>query len=491
MDSKSILQGNIILQLNDPLSSQKIPIENLEHYIEENNSILIYLDDDPMPYLMKRTYFINLLFDDYDYKCNVNNKIVKPYKQYYNLGKLFLNVKENPDIIVLKSQLDEVIRRDTTKFKLSSTGKTITTYPQINHNLTKYVEYPKFEKKKWSAVANYTSEGYAAMNEYLIRLADYKHNGYTLADILKVLFSDIGSIFGLKKIPKIETRKQNMIIESYIYNLDYLFYKHVPRSDGKLVLYRGIGKFRPALKNIGDKMVFENYTSTTDSLDNVSFGNVVYEIIVAKGVPYIDTTKSEISKYIKYPEEREFLLPRNLVAELVETDIDIVIHEIPKKMNRIILRPMNDEQFDIVEKKCSKHNVYKIQIFDENDVSQDYSIESNEDTVRDEENNYYGDDEKIGDEKHYLRYKHIEDEDDEYEDENDEDEDENDEDEDADDEHKDETPKPKIKSKGGFWKIVKTTKKRLRRLNTRARKKANTKKKQILNLRKSQKKRKL
>lgn len=409
MSSELISKGNIILQLNDPLSSQKIPIENLQNYIKENNSILIYLDDNPMPYLMKRTYFTNLLFDDYDYKCNANNKIIKPYKQYYNLGKLFLNVEENPNIVVLKSQVDELIRRkDAKKFKLISTGKTITTYPQINHKLTKY-KYKKensdSKKTKWSAIVPYTSNGNMLINGYLIRLSPYNVY-YDTYYLLQIVLSKIGSIFGIeKKELSIKEHKINDLIEKYIYDLDYLFCKYASRSNGDLVVYRGVNDFLPRLKSVGDKMVFENYTSTTDSSNNINYGNVVYKIIVSEGVPYINTKKRKVHKFIEFPEDREILLPRNLVAELVENDSTLTTQRIvskkkvqeTKKMHVIVVRPMNEEQFDIVTKKCSQHTLYNMTVFDDN--NEEDETEYYDDNEEDENEYYEDDDNEVEDDK--------------------------------------------------------------------------------------------
>ena len=87
-------EGQIQLLLKNPLSSEKVSVNDLKKYLEDENNILIYLDDDPMPYCMKRTYFINLLAEDFDYECKSKEEVNTSIK-YYNLSKLFLNVKGN------------------------------------------------------------------------------------------------------------------------------------------------------------------------------------------------------------------------------------------------------------------------------------------------------------------------------------------------------------------------------------------------------------
>ena len=53
--------GEINISLKDPLSSETIFVRDIEQYIKDENNILIYLDNEPIPYIMKRSYFINLL----------------------------------------------------------------------------------------------------------------------------------------------------------------------------------------------------------------------------------------------------------------------------------------------------------------------------------------------------------------------------------------------------------------------------------------------
>jgi hypothetical protein len=158
--SRDKIQGNITLFLQDPLSSQKIPVENVEKYLKDKNSILIYLDDEPMPYCMKRSYFVNLLFDDIDYKCNNKgddncNKISSKSKDkidkndmFYNLSKLFLNRESEskngekyPNIIVPKKQMDNIMKQNSANvFKLYSADEKIQTFPMMDFELIQMIQ---------------------------------------------------------------------------------------------------------------------------------------------------------------------------------------------------------------------------------------------------------------------------------------------------------------------------------------------------------------
>jgi hypothetical protein len=123
-------KGKILLQ--NPLSSEKVFVKDLKKYLKDVNNIVIYLDEDPIPYCMKRTYFINLLAEDFDYECNsrilyhqVNTEI-----KYYNLSKLFLNVKGQPQIIIKMNDIIQIMTDlNITHFKLTSVKTTFTKQP--------------------------------------------------------------------------------------------------------------------------------------------------------------------------------------------------------------------------------------------------------------------------------------------------------------------------------------------------------------------------
>ena len=171
--------------LKNPLSSETIVVNDLEKYLKDANNILIYLDDDTIPYCMKRTYFINLLSEDFVFECNSKNKIDVSIK-YYDLSKLFLNVEGNHEIIVKVSDIIDIISDSgTAYFKLKSvvdktTKKGIKKLTYTNIDLQKFVyneghDYTSTSDgipPKWKALALYCGNGYTSINTYLVRLTD-------------------------------------------------------------------------------------------------------------------------------------------------------------------------------------------------------------------------------------------------------------------------------------------------------------------------------
>ena len=120
----SNVEGQIEILLQNPFSSETIYTKDLHKYLKDENNILIFLDDDQIPYCMKRSYFINLLMEDFDYECddenNVNTKI-----KYYNLSKLFLNVSHEGQvgIIIKMRDITHITDVEYTIFKLTSLQK--------------------------------------------------------------------------------------------------------------------------------------------------------------------------------------------------------------------------------------------------------------------------------------------------------------------------------------------------------------------------------
>ncbi len=385
------IQGQIDIFLSDPLSSQKIPISDLDYRISEGDYILIYLDDNQIPYIMRRQYFKNLIFENYDYICDDDNNIIKD-KKYYNLENWFLNTEEKPNIIISKSQVDELINNENIySFKLNTTNKELKTFPYFDYEFIKYMEQLNYRKKErklnkiWRPLRQYTKTRYKPINSLLLR-RNLKDEIFNISEYFRFdmyePFKDIVMMFidfyyFLNKEKNIQRKNDIDKIKNVIHGLDYLFYKHASYSDGNLIVYRGVNNSYPYLENVGDKTVLENYTSTSDSAYNILSKPVKYKIVVAKGIPYLDLTTKELSKYTEYPDEREILLPRNLVAELIKkgsdeeefyncydnycnNSVDSVDSKEYEHMDIIIVRPINSNQFDVLDKKSSLHTVYDI-----------------------------------------------------------------------------------------------------------------------------------
>jgi hypothetical protein len=180
----SVEYGEIELSLKNPLSSKSIYVKDIKKYIRDKNNILIYLDDEPMPYCMKRSYFINLLIEDYDYACDGD-----PIP-YYNLSKLFLNHKKQPKIIIKIIDIKSFFDKSISYFKLTSQKpiQKILTNTNVDkrkhaYDESKYDEskYDSYKDKKWLALASYCGydyNGYKEINNYLVRLTDMPKYGF-------------------------------------------------------------------------------------------------------------------------------------------------------------------------------------------------------------------------------------------------------------------------------------------------------------------------
>jgi hypothetical protein len=115
-------------------------------------------------------------------------------------------------------------------------------------------------------------------------------------------------------------------------------------------------------------MVIENYISTTNGDDPDYIMNIpvpLYTIILSPNIPYIDTYK-ELYDNTTFPNEQEIILPRNLIAELVEIDNEPDLRG--NFGHTIKLTPMYPTQFDVLKKKCSEHNVYTIEKYNDSDL---------------------------------------------------------------------------------------------------------------------------
>ena len=362
-------EGQIQLLLKNPLSSEKVSVNNLKKYLKDENNILIYLDDDPIPYCMKRTYFINLLAEDFDYECNSRHQVNTSIK-YYDLSKLFLNVEGNPQIIIKMNDIKNIISDpNITYFKLKrvinkATKKVIKklTYTSIDLQKREYKEGPDYTTtdedipRKWKALASYCANGYSSINKYLVRLTDIP-NSPSLLELPSMLIKLIISSLGLSKEETkklLEPRIDNEVIQTKIDDIDHFFFKYAKKSKEPKVVYRGMNTFYTYLKEPGDKMVIENYMSCFDDGGGLSGpSNLFCDITIEPGIPFFETyNNKEFSKYIEFPEEKEVLLPRNLVATYHGENKD--------KHKLITVSPLYSSQFTD-ELICNERSLYTIQ----------------------------------------------------------------------------------------------------------------------------------
>jgi len=362
-------EGNIQVSFKNPLSSEKVLVKDLNKYVKDENNIFIYLDEDPIPYCMKRTYFINLLAEDFDYECNSKNEVNTSIK-YYNLSKLFLNVEGQPQIIIKMNDIKHIITdSNITRFKLKSVKTTFTkqpikklTYTNIDLKKREYKEGSDYAvddgntPKKWAALEWYCASGYSSINKYLVRLTDIP-NHIGIAELPAVLLQKVISLLGLSKeetTALVEPRKEDTAIQSSIYDIDHIFYKYAKKNKKPKVVYRGMSFFYTYLKQPGDKMVIENYMSCFDEGGGLGGrANVYCEITIEPGIPYFEIYLDKgFQPYKPFSGEGEVLLPRNLVATYHGED------ELENKL--ITVSPLYPSQFK-TKLVCNERSLYKIQ----------------------------------------------------------------------------------------------------------------------------------
>ena len=338
--------GEINISLKDPLSSETIFVRDIEQYIKDENNILIYLDNEPIPYIMKRSYFINLLIEDYDYNCEKKDDTTK----YYNLSKLFLNHTDQPKIIINITQIESFSNVEYSYFKLTKSEPLINIRTNTNIDIKKqnYEEGEDYKEFKWDALAVYCDYGYLEINKYLVRLTEIPKFG------LYEYFTNL--ILGKKKI---EPTEQNIRIQTMVDDIDHLFYTYSEKDTENLILYRDMITFYTYLKNPGDKMVIENYMSCFNKKDkfgglaNNKYLDIHCIITVEPGIPFIRVYKNqEFKKYLSHPDEREVILPRNLVATYKGDD---------KNGNKLIdISQLYPNQFS-KDIGCNEMTLYKIE----------------------------------------------------------------------------------------------------------------------------------
>lgn len=303
------VKGEVKLLVKSPLSTEEVFITEIM-----DDEILIYLDEDPVPYRIKRTYFQNLFVEDLVYDAE---------NSYYDLSKLFLN--GGPSIIL--SDIDDLKDPHCRIFRLVSKKEIKIVESRIHKHILEYVEeegYSVMESpyicKKWQALAIFCDGGYSNINRYLIRLTDY-HSGTGIFELPVQLLK---WVFGIKDEPRlIRKYSHDITIQSMVDDMDHLFYKYSKKSNEPKVVYRGMNEFYTYLKKPGDKMVIENYMSCFDDGGGLSGpANIWCMITIEPGIPYLETyTDKEFRYFVEFPQEMEIILPRNLIATYIE-DVD-------------------------------------------------------------------------------------------------------------------------------------------------------------------------
>jgi hypothetical protein len=374
---RRLIKGNIQIRYKNPLTdSYHHIIEDIDTFLNRDDNIMIYMNEDPIPFLMKRSYFANILFDDIVYTCkNGNNELSlingKP-KQYYYLFKLFVNYPEYRDIILPLETMDKIVNnKHINKYHIFTKGRIINTIPKINIELNND-EHSNIEEEDnigniIGSLSYYTDRGYSVANSYLIRTGHYNERRKIpeyANDIADIEFSTLLKFltccfnFGKKRITQCYNHVRIKAVERMIRDIDLAFMKIAPKTNSEgMILRRGVWEYYPYLKKVGDRMIIENYISAT-SHEHSEFGNKEYIIIVSPGIPYIDQRDRKIfDDVFIYSNEKEVILPKNLVAELVKIE---EVEDYDNPIHTIKLTLLYESQFDLDGIICKERNLYDI-----------------------------------------------------------------------------------------------------------------------------------
>lgn len=163
-----------------------------------------------------------------------------------------------------------------------------------------------FEEILAKALTNYSYQWDVPINLYLRTGEDYFNTS---------IFKQYYKRYGKTLEEAIENVKQKVL------DIDRAFLEAVPRNENDTILYyRGMQRPFEKLNNIGDKETISNFISVSTAFNvALRFSGVLrgskcclYQLSIDKGIPIIDMVSTT-----KFKQEKEILLPRNLVFELV------------------------------------------------------------------------------------------------------------------------------------------------------------------------------
>lgn len=396
---RSVIRGELLVMYKNPLTQRSTTFlkgSDIESFLNRDDNIMIYMNDEPMPFLMKRSYFANILFDDIVYECPP-----KTHKEYYHLFKLFVNYPEYQDIIIEKTVMDKIVKnRVINKYHIFTKSRQINTIAKSNVDLrlaNLYIDSNE-NKEILKSLQYYTTQGYRIANGYLIRTSGYSRrkrlfeHAKEIEDLKAFQFSSLFScLFDSTWSKNTQCGHiRNQAVDKMVHYMDLAFIKIAPRVGREgMTLRRDVNSYYPYLSNIGDKMIIENYISTSThaksrfGIMNSQFGNKEYIVQVSPGIPYI-TNLGVFEGVFYHLSEREVILPRNLLAELVEIETDYFDEdgdefEYPYPRHTIRLSLTYDTQFEMDDIGCKDRTLYSMEPYIQRS---NYSTKSTEDIRR-------------------------------------------------------------------------------------------------------------
>ena len=345
---KMNLQKDLFYYAKDPITLDTYEFNEWLNMSPDN--IIITLNEknvtlkDREFFALKKSYFESPLINTILNKCIISNNqlmVKETYEKktdYINIGyflnkQIVLNLKNikfNKNKIYIIDLLDENLFINKQFLELSNIGlKKDLTFKQFlkdKNTTTRHVKDIKmsfnkskkvtkkniphkkevyFEQLLLKALENYSFQWDAPINHYLRFGANY----FLTPTFIKY-YKRYGSTIELAK---------KAIIEK-INHIDKAFLEAAPRNENDTKSYwRGMKNSFENFNNIGDKISVNNFLSITESFgiartfSNIQNGSTccLYKINISKGIPIIDMITST-----KYKNEKETLLPRNLILEL-------------------------------------------------------------------------------------------------------------------------------------------------------------------------------
>jgi hypothetical protein len=338
----------------DLINLENMPV--IEYLKNDANNIVIILN--------KKAYGVNkalFMFNNEMKRCIIaNNALLKKAtydnpETFYNIG-YFIGKK----VIVNQKTLNNVLNKHRI---IELTSKT-TGYTYINKELLELTTIGLIKPSSKSSIGKvnfkyayedvyfdeliseflyqYSSSLYYYINENLLYPESYNNNKPLKRVIYNVLKNDL-NVQNKKFFKNIDLKNA---IDKVITNIDKVFFEAAPRYEKTYihkVFYRGMkGKYininGNELVNIGDKALILNYTSVTSEYiitKNFAYGSkaTIYIIYLEEGLPFINMVSTA-----KIQDEREYLLPRNLIFELIS-----------KNGNKytVLAKPFKPDQFAI------------------------------------------------------------------------------------------------------------------------------------------------
>ena len=299
-----------------------------------NRKILINLNDIKLNKIKGQFFNLKLLNNEDDY-------INKEYLALSNIGlisKIKINIQNLNKLSISKQ---EKIKKEELRNKI------------IDRKNLPYKKEVYFEELLAKALTNYSYQWDAPINNYL-------RNGISYFE------TPIFKKFHLRYGNTIEKAKTAILDK--ILDLDRVFLEAAPRNENsKQIFWRGMKQNFDGINNIGDKVLVPNFISITKKYNiALSFSDILsyskcclYKIMIDRGIPCVDMVTTS-----KYKNEKEILLPRNLIFELINIENVKIKSFIGKneiiEIMTIQVHMNNPSQF-IIENNCKSYILGKLE----------------------------------------------------------------------------------------------------------------------------------